>query len=965
MRDSTPLGGDAGGLPDPEAPAAAVVDARCVVTGWSEGAERLLGYPPQAVIGRPAARLLGETPDARSAPGPGPAPDARWTPEPGPFAQPADPDPRRGPGTGSVLDPRPERGERPHPAGPGRGPDRGAADPDGGRGGEGKAEGAAGRAACAALDGRSVPVLLRHRDGRHVAARLRAYPWIDGEGRAQRLVVATPQERPAPNRPGERTGQDRSAGSAASARPDDRPDARTGHRSDGRPSTDRAPGEAGPPPGPQGTAPQPTAPQPTAPPPVEPGPGPDPAAGEAMFDQCRLPVMVFDSALRAVRATAGAQHELGLSEERMAGRSVTEILPPHICHEVEDGMCRVLGTGETERFPVRGRARPGAPERVWSITVSPLRDPAGRVRHLEVSALDITEQHLARERLALLNDVSAQIGSTLDVMRTAQETADVAVGRLADFVTIDLRDSLFRGVEPRPSRTGAVTLRRAAQQSVLPGVPEALVAPGDLDDYPESSPPARCLATGRPSLHRTLDGAVRAWQEADPRRSGVVRAFGIHSLMVIPLRARGIILGVAVFVRHRREDPFTEDDLSLAEEIGARAAVAVDNARRYTLERETALALQRSLLPHRLAAQDAVEVAHRYLPARTRAGLGGDWFDVIPLSGARVALVVGDVVGHGLRASATMGRLRTAVRTLADVDLPPDELLTHLDDLITHVSAEEETSAPRRSAGLEVPTDLIATCLYVVYDPVSGRCTAATAGHPPPAVVTPAGGVDFAAIPPGPPLGLGGLPFETLDWEVPAGGLLVLYTDGLVQGEEHDPGGGLDRLLRALERPARSLEATCDHLVRTLLPSHPGDDVVLLAARARALGPDRVATWDLPSEPAAVARARSGVLDRLAEWHLDDVAFTAELLVSELVTNAIRYGRPPVQLRLIHGTSLIVEVYDGSSTAPHLRRARAFDEGGRGLLLVAQFAQRWGTRHRAEGKTIWAEIELPVRQRQP
>ncbi|MEU4259673.1 SpoIIE family protein phosphatase [Streptomyces fradiae] len=815
-------------------------------------------------------------------------------------------------------------------------------------------------------------VLLRHRDGRQVAARLRAYPWVDGEGRAQRLVVATPQERSAPNRPGERTERDRSDGPAA-ARPDDRPDDRMGHRPLDPAAPDRAPEEAGPPPGP-GTEPPPTpptaapppaAPPPTTPPPVGPGPGPDPAAGEAMFDQCRLPVMVFDSALRAVRATAGAQHELGLSEQRMVGRSVTEILPPHICREVEDGMCRVLGTGEPERFPVRGRSRPGARERIWSITVSPLRDPAGRVRHLELSALDITEQHLARERLALLNDVSARIGSTLDVMRTAQETADVAVGRLADFVTIDLLDPLFSGAEPRPSRTGAVTLRRAAQQSVLPGVPEALAAPGEVDEYPESTPPARCLATGRPSLHRTLDEAVRAWREADPRRSEVVRAFGIHSLMVIPLRARGVTLGVAVFVRHRREDPFTEDDLSLAEEIAARAAVAVDNARRYTLERETALALQRSLLPHRLAAQDAVEVAHRYLPARTRAGLGGDWFDVIPLSGARVALVVGDVVGHGLRASATMGRLRTAVRTLADVDLPPDELLTHLDDLITHVSAEEETPAPRRSAGLEVPTDLIATCLYVVYDPVSGRCTAATAGHPPPAVVTPAGRVDFADVPAGPPLGVGGLPFETLDWEVPAGGLLVLYTDGLVQGEEHDPGGGLDRLRRALERPARSLEATCDHVVRTLLPSHPEDDVVLLAARTRALGPDRVATWDLPSEPAAVARARSGVLDRLAEWHLDDVAFTAELVVSELVTNAIRYGRPPVQLRLIHGSALVVEVYDGSSTAPHLRRARAFDEGGRGLLLVAQFAQRWGTRHRAEGKTIWAEIELPVRGRRP
>ncbi|MFF4582471.1 SpoIIE family protein phosphatase [Streptomyces sp. NPDC001389] len=804
MRDGIPLDGDADDLPDPTMSATAVVDARGVVTGWSEGAERLLGYPSRAAIGRPAARLLGTDRDT-------------------------------------------------------------------------------GGAVRAVLGGRSVTASLRHRDGRRVAVRLRAFPWSDGEGRDQRLLVATPTELP----------------------------------------------------------------------------GPPSASAEAVFTQCRLPVMVFDAELRAVRASAGAERDLGLSERELAGRRVTDVLPPHICHKVEDGMRRVLDTHETEQFHVRGRSRPDAPDRVWSITVSPLRGPTGQVRHLELSALDVTEQHLARERLTLLNDVSAHIGSTLDVMRTAQETADVAVGRLADFVTIDLLDSLFRGVEPKPSATGGVTLRRAGQQSVLPGVPEALARPGDLDDYPESSPPARCLATGRSSLHRTDDEAVRAWEAADPGRAGVVRAFGVHSLMVVPLRARGVILGVALLVRHRREEPFTEDDLYLAEEIGARAAVAVDNARRYTLQRDTALALQRSLLPSRLAAQEAVEVAHRYLPARTRAGLGGDWFDVIPLSGARVALVVGDVVGHGLRASATMGRLRTAVRALADVDLPPDELLTQLDDLVTHGAAEEDTRVPHEPE-LDGPTDLIATCLYVVYDPVSRRCAAATAGHPPPAVVTPDGAVDFAGIPPGPPLGLGGLPFESHEWELPSGGLLVLYTDGLVQGEEHDPGSGLALLRRCLERPVRSLEAACDDLIRTLLPELPLDDVALLVARTRAFDTERVATWELPSDPAAVADARAKVQGRLAAWELEDVAFSAELVVSELVTNAIRYGRPPVQLRLLRGHALICEVYDSSGTAPHLRRARAFDEGGRGLLLVAQFAQRWGTRHRADGKTIWAEIALPA-----
>lgn len=571
---------------------------------------------------------------------------------------------------------------------------------------------------------------------------------------------------------------------------------------------------------------------------------------------------------------------------------------------------------------------------------------------MQLVALDVTEQHRARERLALLNDVSAQVGSTLDVMRTAQEMADVAVGRLADFISVDLLDGLFRGVEPRPSATGSVALRRAAQGSILPGTPESVIQPGEVDYYPESSPPARCLNTGRSSLHRTLDEAIESWQVADPERAGKVRDFGMHSIMVIPLRARGITLGVAVLVRHRCRDSFDEDDLLLAEEIAARAAVAVDNARRFTRERATALALQRSLLPQRLPAQEAVEVAYRYLPARSRAGLGGDWFDVIPLSGARVALVVGDVVGHGLRASATMGRLRTAVRTLADVDLPPEELLVHLDDLVTHLRAEEDAEDPEA----EIVTDLIATCLYLVYDPVSRRCAAAGAGHPPPAVVTPDGKAEFIGLPVGPPLGVGGLPFEAVEWEVPRGSVLVLYTDGLVEVPEHDLGKGMALLRRRLERPAHSLEATCDDLVQDLLPAQQADDVALLVARTRVLDAGQVATWDLPSDPAAVADARDKVSRRLADWGLHEVVFTAELVVSELVTNAIRYGTPPIQLRLIRDTVLICEVSDGSSTAPHMRRARIFDEGGRGLLLVAQFAERWGTRHRAGGKSIWAEI---------
>jgi serine phosphatase RsbU (regulator of sigma subunit)/anti-sigma regulatory factor (Ser/Thr protein kinase) len=415
-------------------------------------------------------------------------------------------------------------------------------------------------------------------------------------------------------------------------------------------------------------------------------------------------------------------------------------------------------------------------------------------------------------------------------------------------------------------------------------------------------------------------------------------------------------MGLALFLRHRTPDPFSEDDLLLAEEIAARAAVCVDNARRFTRERSTAVTLQRSLLPQRMPQQQAVDVASRYLPADTRAGVGGDWFDVIPLSGARVALVVGDVVGHGLHASATMGRLRAAVRTLADVDLSPDELLTQLDDLVIRLDREEgpTTGEPAEPTAGEVG----ATCLYAVYDPVSRRCTFARAGHPAPAVVAPDGTVELLDLPGGPPLGLGGLPFEATELELPEDSLLILYTDGLVEAADHDIDVGLSLLRGALSRPARSLEEVCDTVLDTLLPDRPADDVALLVARTRAFDDRQVATWDLPADPAVVADARKLASQQLAAWGLEESTFVTELVVSELVTNAIRHGAGPIRLRLIQNDSLICEVSDGSSAAPHLHRARVTDEGGRGLMLVAQLTERWGSRQTPTGKTIWAEQAL-------
>ncbi|MFJ6516982.1 SpoIIE family protein phosphatase [Streptomyces filamentosus] len=568
----------------------------------------------------------------------------------------------------------------------------------------------------------------------------------------------------------------------------------------------------------------------------------------------------------------------------------------------------------------------------------------------EVVAVHQEERdRLLRRRLALTDRASKLVGTTLDITRTAEELTEVCTEDFADLVTVDLLDSALddTGTGPPEGRTQ----RRVAQRSVLDGCPESPLRVGETHAYPDDSEPVRALATGRSVLTHVAGTGTPPWTAPSASRGRTPRDLGVHSVLLVPLHARGDTLGLVQFARHRTSAPFDEDDLLLAQEIASRAAVSIDNARRYTQERSTALTLQRTLLPRGTVEQPAVETASRYLPAGSRAGVGGDWYDVIPLSGARVALVVGDVVGHGLHAAATMGRLRTAVRAFADIDLMPDELLTHLDDVVIRMQREESPDEGETSA----------TCLYAVYDPVSRRCSLASAGHVPPTVVTPSktSGA-LPEVPIGPPLGLGGLPFETSEFELPEDSLLVLYTDGLIAGRGRDVDRGLATLHDVLGSAPDSLEEVCDRLLAALLPDRPSDDVALLVARTRALDPDHVAVLDLPSDPAAVSGARRFASDVLTAWGLEDMSFTTELIVSELVTNAIRYGKGPVQLRLILQSTLTCEVSDASSTAPHLRRARTYDEGGRGLLLVAQCAERWGTRHGREGKVIWAEQALPA-----
>ncbi|MFC8507654.1 SpoIIE family protein phosphatase [Streptomyces sp. NPDC057411] len=569
-----------------------------------------------------------------------------------------------------------------------------------------------------------------------------------------------------------------------------------------------------------------------------------------------------------------------------------------------------------------------------------------------VAAYQEVRDRRVQRRLVITSEAGRRIGTTLDTTRTAEELAEVGVDGFADLVTVDLLESALQDGDRHPTAE-APGLLRVAQHSVVEGCPDSAVATGRRHVYPPGTAPAEALATGQPRLLGFPPSTAPPWlvPPGPPR-------FGFHSVLVLPLYARGTSLGLAQFVRHRTARPFQDDDLLLAQEITARAAVHIDNARRYTHEHTTALTLQRSLLPQRLTEQSAVETAARYLPSGSRAGVGGDWYDVIALSGGRVALVVGDVVGHGLHAAATMGRLRTAVRAFADIDLLPDELLTRLDDVVIRLQREEAQEDGETSA----------TCLYAIYDPATRLCSLASAGHVAPAVAYPApdgqaaGEAALRPLPIGPPLGLGGLPFETVEWELPEGSLLALYTDGLIQSRTRDLDTSLALLndtLRDASTSSLSPEQSCDRLLSSVLPEHPADDVALLVARTRALDPGHVATIDLPSDPAAVSGARRFAADTLSSWGLDELSFTTELIVSELVTNAIRYGRPPVRLRFVLDSALTCEVFDGSSTAPHMRRARTFDEGGRGLLLVAQLAARWGTRHGRTGKTIWAEQTLP------
>ncbi|MGH3310019.1 MAG: ATP-binding SpoIIE family protein phosphatase [Streptomyces sp.] len=571
-----------------------------------------------------------------------------------------------------------------------------------------------------------------------------------------------------------------------------------------------------------------------------------------------------------------------------------------------------------------------------------------------------------RRALALLNAAGARIGNSLDLETTARELLDVGVPQFCDLASVDLYQEVLAGDEPRPvgPGDGSGELRRVGfASSVSEALPSLArdgqqgracsspVSVGATHCYPVHTPAAIALRTGHVQHVPGQDGTV-------PAQFGAV----VQSTLAVPMVARDRVLGLVHFSRVKGSEPFGERDAALAAELASRAAVCIDNARLYRREHERALILQRSLLPPGDPEAAGLDIACRYLPGNATE-VGGDWFDVIELPGHRTAVVVGDVMGRGLRAAVAMGELRTAVRTLAlTTDMEPAEVLGALDEIARGLG---DTPRSQRGGTDDLAEVYLATCIFAVYDPVSRRCTIANAGHLPPVLVEPDEPARLLDVPKGVPLGVGGEPFEEIETELPDGAMIALYTDGLVESREHPIDEGLDALRDALTDATESLENVADRILTTLNVHHGEDDIALLVARVQGLPAESVGDWTLAAEPRSVARARELTRDQLADWNLDPIADTAELLVSELVTNALRHGAGDIRIRLLLDRTLVCEVWDAGLVQPRRRRAHVTDEGGRGLQLVGLLSTGWGSRRTHRGKTVWFELARPGRDTKP
>ncbi|MGW2249491.1 SpoIIE family protein phosphatase [Kitasatospora sp. NPDC001660] len=650
------------------------------------------------------------------------------------------------------------------------------------------------------------------------------------------------------------------------------------------------------------------------------------------------------AATRAVRGRPAGplpgQREL---TERPAGRSAAALSVPSPSGggaTIEPAAVEPSANGHQALSPApAGRCSRGdqSPPAVPPPTSADGPPPAGRLGPF------LTNGH-AGEQLALLNEVGGKVGTTLDLGFTAHELCQVLVPRVADFACVDLVDGLISDSELPAARPDDDTMLRrvALVYNETGGAWDHVLAEGSLVSMPRRTPPGMALQLNQPVLVPVVSDDVAvdyAIALGGVRLAPVVSG---RSMLVVPLSARGTVLGILKLLRLPDRACFDESDAATLKELAVRAALSLDNARLHRAEARVATTLQRSMIPTRPPQIPGVQIAHRYLPGDPKAEVGGDWFDAIQLPGSRVALVVGDVMGHGLHSAAAMGRFRTAMQTLAALDLPPGQLLRHLDNLAHKLG-----------------DDHLATCLYAVYDPINRTCELASAGHVPPVLVHPDGSGELLEIPAGAPIGVGGVPFVAKTIDVSDGSMLVLCTDGLVEVRGGDIGAGLAALCGNLIDPGQSPEQACDVVLERLHSDDRKDDVALLVARFDGVAPSEVATWNLTVDHREVRRARALVREQLAAWHLEALSDTTELLVSELVTNAVRVARDRVQLQLIRVDKLLVEVSDDNHNLPSLEPAEQLGETGRGLTLVTKFAERWGTARKAVGKVVWFELPLP------
>jgi serine phosphatase RsbU (regulator of sigma subunit)/anti-sigma regulatory factor (Ser/Thr protein kinase)/PAS domain-containing protein len=672
----------------------------------------------------------------------------------------------------------------------------------------------------------------------------------------------------------------------------------------------------------------------------------------AVFDQDVLGLAVQRTDLRLERTNITP--EMFGGPPLGPGSRIRDVLREEDAAEVEAVLGQVLASG----VPVLSRhlrmRSLETPPQEWTLSLSAFRmeDAWGRPSGVASVLHDVTSRERIRRHRELLHKSATEIGFSLDVRRTARALAEV-VGDIADLVTVDLTRAVLVGDEPPVAFGGGETgLVRVAGESRTGRWPSGLLGVGEAYPVLPDSPELRQIQRGRPVVFSRKDvigslGGGALAQRLVPE--------GAHWLTVSPLFSRGRMLGTLTAWRNDRfGGAFERDEVELLSEIASRAALGIDNARRYTREHMAAVALQQRLLPRAVTDTPAVHTAGVYQPAGGGAGVGGDWFDVIPLPSLRVALVVGDVIGHGLPAAAAMARIRTAVQSFAALELEPAEVLAHVEDLVQRLAAE--APAERRDA-------VGATCLYAVYDPTSCRCSIASAGQPPPVLVSPDGAVTTLDISPGPPLGVGGVPYESKIVDVPPGSVLALCTDGLLKLRPYAGADGLSLMGQKVARlrgENKDLEEIGEELMTSARGASPRDDAAVLLAQTAAVSSQNIASWEFPADAESVADARSAAAAQLTRWGMEDLAFSTELVVSELVTNAVRYAGGPVVLRLIRDEVLICEVADPSNTQPRLIRADSTDEGGRGLFIVAQCTTRWGCRYGQRGKTIWTEQPIPA-----